>query len=54
MAALGKDDQKIYVCNSLDVVVTRIGANAGTVSFDALSGFDTELWRRLVAAAPKT
>jgi CubicO group peptidase (beta-lactamase class C family) len=52
VAALGKDDQKIYVCDSLDLVVTRIGANAGTRTFDALSGFDAELWRRLVAAAP--
>jgi CubicO group peptidase (beta-lactamase class C family) len=52
VAALGKDDQKIYVCNSLDLVVTRIGANAGARAFDALSGFDAELWRRLVAAAP--
>jgi CubicO group peptidase (beta-lactamase class C family) len=53
VAALGHDDQKIYVCRSLDLVVTRIGANAGTRSFDALSGFDAELWRRLVAAAPR-
>jgi CubicO group peptidase (beta-lactamase class C family) len=52
VAALGKDDQKIYVCRSLDVVVTRIGGSAGPRSLDALSGFDTELWRRIVAAAP--
>jgi CubicO group peptidase (beta-lactamase class C family) len=52
VAALGKDDQKIYVSRSLDLVVTRIGANAGARSVDALSGFDAELWRRLVAAAP--
>ena len=52
VAALGKDDQKIYVCRSLDVVVTRIGGNAGRRSRDALSGFDTELWRRIVDAAP--
>lgn len=52
VAALGKDDQKIYVCRSLDVVVTRIGGSAGPRSLDALSGFDTELWRRMVAAAP--
>jgi CubicO group peptidase (beta-lactamase class C family) len=45
VAALGKDDQTIYVCRSLDLVVTRIGANAG-------GGFDVELWRRLVAASP--
>jgi CubicO group peptidase (beta-lactamase class C family) len=54
VAALGKDDQKIYVCRSLDLVVTRIGANAGSVSFDALSDFDVELWRRVVAAAPSS
>ncbi len=54
VAALGKDDQKIYVSRSLDLVVTRIGGNGGTVSFDALSGFDTELWRRIAAAAPKS
>jgi len=52
VAALGKDDQKIYVCRSLDVVVTRIGGSAGPRSLGALSGFDTELWRRIVAAAP--
>lgn len=45
VAALGKDDQTIYVCRSLDLVVTRIGANPG-------GGFDVELWRRLVVAAP--
>jgi CubicO group peptidase (beta-lactamase class C family) len=52
VAALGKDDQKIYVSRSLDVVVTRVGANSGARSVDALSDFDNELWRRLVIAAP--
>jgi hypothetical protein len=52
VAGLGQDDQKLYVCRSLDLVVTRIGDNAGPTSTDALSGFDNELWRRLVAASP--
>ncbi len=49
VAALGLGDQKIYVCPSLDVVVTRQGSTAGAAS-ETSSDFDTELLGRLVAA----
>ncbi len=49
VAALGKDDQKIYVSRSLGLVVTRLGAAAAPTA-DALSDFDDELWARLQAA----
>jgi CubicO group peptidase (beta-lactamase class C family) len=47
--ALGKNDQKVYVVPSLGLVVVRMGQSAGQ-SHLALSSFDTELWRRLMAA----
>ncbi|OON69797.1 serine hydrolase [Hymenobacter sp. CRA2] len=47
-AALGKNDQKIYVVPSLGLVVVRMGNSAGQ-SHLALSSFDMELWRRLMA-----
>lgn len=43
IAALGKDDQKIYVVPSLDLVVVRQG-DAAYNTFFALSPFDDELW----------
>ena len=42
-AALGKDDQKIYVVPSLDLDVTRLG-DAVKDSPIALSEFDAESW----------
>ncbi len=48
-AALGKDDQKVYVARSLDVVLVRLGDAAGE-SRNALSSFDEELWKRVMAA----
>ena len=45
-AALGKNDQKIYVVPSLQLVVVRMGNPAGSTEF-ALSGFDNELWGKL-------
>lgn len=42
-AALGKNDQKIYVVPSENMVVIRIGNSSGTSLF-ALSTFDDELW----------
>lgn len=45
-AALGKNDQKIYVVPSQKLVVIRMGNASGTPQF-AVSGFDNELWRRL-------
>ncbi|MBL0882161.1 MAG: serine hydrolase [Chitinophagaceae bacterium] len=48
-AALGKDDQKIYVVPSQGLVVIRMGESAGQSQL-ALSSFDNELWGRLKAA----
>ncbi|GGD26033.1 serine hydrolase domain-containing protein [Hyunsoonleella pacifica] len=47
-AALGKNDQKIYVVPSKKLVIIRMGnkANSGTL---ALSSFDNELWRKINA-----
>lgn len=45
-AALGKNDQKIYVVPSQNLVVVRMGESAGNVQL-ALSGFDNELWGKL-------
>jgi CubicO group peptidase (beta-lactamase class C family) len=52
-AALGKDDKKLYVVPSLELVVVRLGDRApisGVVSPDAISTFDNEFWRRLMLA----
>lgn len=45
-AALGKNDQKIYVVPSMNVVVIRMGESAGNVML-AASSFDNELWGKL-------
>jgi CubicO group peptidase (beta-lactamase class C family) len=45
-AALGKNDQKIYVVPSQNVVVIRMGNASGTSLF-AVSNFDNELWGKL-------
>jgi CubicO group peptidase (beta-lactamase class C family) len=45
-AALGKNDQKIYVVPSLGLVVVRMGEDTGN-SLLALSSFDNELWGKL-------
>ncbi len=45
-AALGKNDQKIYVVPSQKLVVIRMGESAGNVQL-ALSSFDNELWGKL-------
>jgi len=47
-AALGKDDQKMYVVPSKGLVVIRMGEDAGN-SMLALSSFDNELWGKLNA-----
>ncbi|GAA3939077.1 serine hydrolase [Hymenobacter algoricola] len=49
IAALGKNDQKIYVVPSLGLVVVRQGNSADGPRL-AVSSFDTELWRYLMAA----
>lgn len=46
-AALGANDQKIYVIPSLDMVVVRTGDAAGSETF-ASSSFDNELWGRIM------
>ncbi|MBF6642489.1 serine hydrolase [Flavobacterium sp. J49] len=47
-AALGKNDQKIYVVPSMKMVIIRMGnvANPDNPTF-ALSGFDNELWDKI-------
>jgi CubicO group peptidase (beta-lactamase class C family) len=45
-AALGKNDQKIYVVPSENLVVIRMGESAGNVHL-AASSFDNELWEKL-------
>ncbi|MFT5915084.1 MAG: CubicO group peptidase (beta-lactamase class C family), partial [Bacteroidia bacterium] len=45
-AALGKNDQKIYVVPSQNLVVIRLGNVAEAETF-ALSSFDSELWSRI-------
>jgi len=45
-AALGALGRKCYVVPSLDLVVTRLGDDAGP-------GFDQEFWKRLTRAAPR-
>ena len=45
-AALGKNDQKIYVVPSQKLVVIRLGESSGQVML-ALSSFDNELWSKL-------
>lgn len=45
-AALGKNDQKMYVIPSQKMVVIRMGNDAGNVQL-AVSSFDSELWGKL-------
>jgi len=45
-AALGKNDQKIYIVPSQNLVVIRMGESAGNVQL-AVSSFDNELWGKL-------
>lgn len=47
-AALGKNDQKVYVVPSQKLVVVRMGESAGNVQL-AVSSFDNELWGKLKA-----
>ncbi len=46
-AALGKNDQKIYVVPSQNLVVVRMGNNSGNILLLAVSSFDNELWGKL-------
>lgn len=45
-AALGKNDQKIYVSPSKKLVIIRMGESAEESNF-ALSNFDNELWEKI-------
>ncbi|PQV46576.1 CubicO group peptidase (beta-lactamase class C family) [Jejuia pallidilutea] len=47
-AALGKNDQKIYVVPSKKLVIVRMGDSASDVNF-ARSDFDNELWGKINA-----
>lgn len=47
-AALGKNDQKIYVVPSKKLVIIRMGQSADDDNF-ALSNFDNELWEKINA-----
>ena len=47
-AALGKNDQKIYVVPSEKIVVVRVGHHSGNAQL-ALSSFDNELWAKINA-----
>ena len=53
IAALGKNDQKIYVVPSLGLVVVRQG-QAADLSKQAASSFDNELWTRIMAMLCRT
>jgi hypothetical protein len=46
--ALGKNDQKIYIIPSKNMVVIRMGDAANTVNM-ALSDFDEMLWVKISA-----
>jgi CubicO group peptidase (beta-lactamase class C family) len=50
IAALGYGDKKIYVVKSKDLVVIRHGAPSNAPVTYALSNFDNEIWKRLMAA----
>lgn len=47
VAALGKDDQKLYVSRSLSLVVARLGGKADPAAPLALTSFDADLWALL-------
>ncbi len=49
VAALGKDDQKLYISADLELVVARLGGSGSAKSEFARSDFDNELWTRLTA-----
>lgn len=49
VAALGMDDQKIYIVPSRELVVVRFGDRGGSANPLALSQYDRDLWARLMA-----
>jgi len=48
-AGLGRDDQKMYIVPSQELVVIRMGDNAGADSLLGPSSFDNELWEKINA-----
>lgn len=48
-AALGKNDQKLYVAPSKGMVVVRMGNKAGDIPLASLSSFDDVLWEYINA-----
>jgi CubicO group peptidase (beta-lactamase class C family) len=52
-AALGKNDQKIYIVPSMNMVVVRIGESADE-SKAAASSYDTQLWAKIMDMLPTT
>jgi hypothetical protein len=52
LMALEKDDKKIYIVPSLDLVVVRHGDDAGTNSAGP-SSFDNSFWAKLCLATKK-
>lgn len=52
-AGLGKNDQKVYVVPSMNMVVIRMGDSAEESKF-ASSSFDNKLWQRLMKIFPST
>ena len=44
--ALGKNDQKIYIVPSKDLVIVRMGEAANSDNF-GLSSFDDDLWEKI-------
>lgn len=50
VAALGKDDQKLYVSAELGLVASRLGDRAAPRARAALSSFDADLWTAILAA----
>jgi len=45
-AGLGKDDQKMYIVPSENLVVVRLGDNAEGESLSGPSSFDNDLWEK--------
>jgi Secretion system C-terminal sorting domain len=44
--ALGKNDQKIYIVPSQNLVVVRVG-NPGGETANAITSFDNQLWKKI-------
>ena len=52
VAALGKDDQKLYLVADLGLAVARLGGKAVTRTQPARSSFDDDLWQLLSRMRP--